>query len=185
MNDASNEHCFSQPHWQVIARGFNTETWFKENSAAGTGGILLPKEVHLRPGNYYYRFASSNSSNSAKRGGGWWIDFENFKKIDSFARSNQYSIRDAARLMLALPYDWTRVDCLVRAMLVKPLKAYSGEGKPAQGSKDGYDNNTTWIPTQHLKVCQLYIPGLFIRGTKPREQLYESVFSQVSVTSLL
>lgn len=185
MEPVANEHCFSQPHWKVIARGFDTEEWFNNNTAVGTGGILMPRESRLREGNFYYRFASSDSSNSAQRGGGWWVDFENYKKIDQFAKRNQYSIRDAARLMLALPYDWTRVDCLVRAMLVKPLKAYSGEGKPVQGTKSEYDNKTDWIPTQHIKIRQLYIPGLFIRGIRNRDQLYESVFAKVSVTSLL
>ena len=185
MASAVNEHCFSQPHWRIIARGFNTESWFNENRVVGTGGILMPEPLSLPTGQYYYRFASSNSSREAQQGGGWWLDFENFKKIDQFAKSNQYSIRDAARLMLALPYDWTRVDRLVRAMLVKPMKAYAGEGKPAKGPEAGYDKDTTWIPTQHMKVRQLYIPGLFINGAKPRKQLYETVFSDLTIKSLL
>lgn len=63
--------------------------------------------IPLRTGNYYYRFASSDSPHEAKFGGGWWLDFENYKKIEAFAPQHGYSIRDAARLMLALPYDWT------------------------------------------------------------------------------
>ena len=185
MEDPVNDYCFSQPHWRVIARGFDTEKWFNEGSAIGTGGILRPKPVKLRTGNFYYRFASSNSSREAQQGGGWWLDFENFNKIDQFAKSHRYTIRDAARLMLALPYDWTRVDTLVKSLLAKPLKAYAGEGKPAQGSSSGYDNGTAWVPTQHIKICQLYIPGLFIKGAKPREQLYETVFSQATVKSIL
>ncbi len=185
MESAVNEHCFLQPHWRIIARGFKTEEWFNEGKAVGTGGILMPKPLSLRKDQFYYRFASSNSSHEAQLGGGWWLDFENFNKIDQFAKKNVYNIRDAARLMLALPYDWTRVDTLVRALLVKPLKAYAGEGKPAQGAKVGYDNDTAWVPTQHIKISQLYIPGLFIKGTKPQEQLYETVFSHITVKSLL
>jgi len=180
MSAAANEHCFSQPHWKVIAGGFDTEKWFGENIGVGTGGIVMPQVVNLRTGQNYYRFASSNKPVANQRGGGWWLDFENYKKIERFAQSNQYSMRDSARLMLALPIDWTRVDRLVCAMLAKPMKAYAGEGKPARGS-----GNSTWIPTQHTKVCQLYVPGLFTKGTKPGDQLYEFVFTNFSTKSLL
>lgn len=185
MTEAINESHFEQPHWKVIARGLKTETWFEDGRGDGTGGILMPRPVKLREGNFYYRFASSASSREAQRGGGWWLDFENFKKVERFSRDNGYSLREAARLMLALPYDWTRVDLLVKAMLAEPVKAFAGEGKPALGASTGYDNATRWIPTQHIKVCQLYIPGLYVRGERPREQLFEKVFRQVTVKSLL
>ncbi len=81
MHDVINEHCFSQPHWRLIARGFDTETWFNEHRAVGTGGILMPQEIRLRTGQYYYRFASSGSSREARQGGGWWLDFENYKEL--------------------------------------------------------------------------------------------------------
>jgi hypothetical protein len=184
MAQPLNEHCFSQPHWRVIAQGFDTETWFNDGQAVGTGGIRSPQPCHLRTGNYYYRFASSGSSREAQLGGGWWLDFEGYRTILSFAQDNGYTVRDAARLMLALPYAWTRVDLLIRALLRQPLKAYAGEGKPAQGSNSGADKGTAWIPTQHIKVRQLYIPGLFVKGARPREQIYEHAFSGAEITSL-
>lgn len=184
MTKPENEHCFSEPHWRVIAQGFETEAWFNDGQAVGTGGILNPQPTHLRTSNYYYRFASSNSPREAQLGGGWWLDYENYKKIETFAHQHGYPLRDAARLMLALPYAWTRVDLKIRAMLTAPLKAYTGEGKPAKGAKDGADKDTIWIPTQHVKVCQLYIPGLFIKGSRPREQLYEKVFSSPVIEPL-
>jgi hypothetical protein len=166
VNEPLNAACFSQPHWRVIARGFDTERWFEDGQMVGTGGILMPRPVHLRVGQRYYRFASSTSSREAQLGGGWWIDFENFRLIESFAREHRHSLSYAARLFLALPYQWTRVDRLVHAILEVPLKAYAGEGKRA----------TTWTPLQHRRAQQLYIPGLYIRGSRPREQLYELAF---------
>ena len=185
MDDPANAHCFSEPHWRVIAQGFQTESWFNDGQAIGTGGIRNPQQVHLRTGNYYYRFASSTSSREAQHGGGWWLDFENYRKIQTFAQENGYSIRDAARLLLALPYAWTRVDRLIKALLAIPMKAYAGEGKPAQGASEGADKGTVWIPAQHIKVCQLYIPGLFVKGDRPREQLYERAFSAPVSESLM
>lgn len=177
MAEPANKRCFSEPHWRVIAQGFQTETWFNDGQGVGTGGILNPQPIHLPTGNYYYRFASSNSPREAQLGGGWWLDFENYKKIETFAQQHGYTLREAVRLMLALPYAWTRVDLKIKALLAVPLKAYAGEGKPAQGAKHGADKGTVWIPTQHLKVCQLYIPGLYIKGSRPREQLFETAFS--------
>lgn len=185
MNSAANEYCFSQPHWRVIAQGFSTESWFNEKKADGTGGILMPKVISLSTGKYYYRFASSTSSHESQLGGGWWLDFENFKKIEQFATKNQYSIQDAARLMLALPYEWTRVNRLVRAKLIEPMKAYAGEGKPVKMSSSKNQKGTIWVPTQHIKILQLYIPGLFIISPKPKNQLYETVFSDTTIKSIL
>jgi hypothetical protein len=176
MTTALNEHCFSEPHWRVIARGFQTEGWFNEGEAVGTGGIRNPQPVHLRLGNFYYRFASSASPRESRLGGGWWIDFESFHTIRAFAQKTGHTIRESARLMLALPYAWTRVDLLIRAALQVQLKAYTGEGKPAAGSEKGPDKGSVWIPTQHIKIQQLYIPGLYVKGSRPREQLFETAF---------
>lgn len=193
MAEPVNKRCFSEPHWRLIAQGFDTEKWFNDGQAVGTGGILNPQPIHLPTGNYYYRFASSNSPREAQLGGGGWLDFENYKKIETFAHQHGYTLREAARLMLALPYAWPRfdqdpkikklpyasprIDLKIKALLVAPLKAYAGEGKPAQGAEHGADKGTVWIPTQHVKVCQLYIPGLYIKGSRPREQLFETAFS--------
>jgi hypothetical protein len=167
---------FEQPHWKVIAAGFDTEKWFSDGLAEGTGGILMPEATRMPSGHYYYRFASSASAVPAQLGGGWWIDFQAFKTIDTFAKTNGYRLKDAARLMLALPYDWTKVDVLIKALLKSPLRAYTGVGKPAQGGAGGADKGTRWIPTQHIKVRQLYVPGLFVKGRSM--QLYETVFVQ-------
>jgi hypothetical protein len=180
---AANAKEFEQPHWKVRARGFDTDSWYGSGQAMGTGGITLPQPTRLPAGQYYYRFASSTSSRSTQLGGAWWIDFEAFKTVERFAGQNGYRLKDAARLMLALPYDWTKVDLRVRALLTVPLRAYTGVGKPAQGNEGGADKGTSWIPTQHVRVRQLYIPGLFVQGRK--EQLFETVFNQpVEVTPL-
>ena len=70
MGGAANEHYFSQPHWRVIAQGFQTENWFNDGQAVGTGGIGNPQPIHLPVGQYYYRFASSHSPRDVQLGGG-------------------------------------------------------------------------------------------------------------------
>ena len=88
MTEPENAHCFSEPHWLVIARGKDVEKWFNDDQAVGTGGILSPQPTHLSVGQRYYRFANSTSSEGAQIGGGWWIEYESFKTIETFARSN-------------------------------------------------------------------------------------------------
>lgn len=181
MSTAANAHVFDQPHWRVIASGMDTERWFNDGQGVGTGGIANPMATRLPAGHYYYRFASSHSPKPAQLGGGWWLDFENFQTLKRFADTNQYSLREAARLTLALPYAWTRVDLLVRALLAEPLRAYTGPGKPAQGASQGADQGTRWVPTQHVAVRQLYVPGL----STGAPALYQTVFAQpVEVTPL-
>ena len=114
---AANAAAFAQPHWRVIAAGFETERWFNDGQAVGTGGIVNPQPTRLPSGQYYYRFASSSSPREAQLGGGWWLDADNFNLVRRFAAQHDYTLREAARLMLALPYAWTRVDLLVRALL--------------------------------------------------------------------
>jgi hypothetical protein len=173
--EPANAECFSQPHWRLIARGIDVESWFNDGQVSGTGGILLPKELKLPVGQRYYRFASSMSSREAQLGGGWWVTYESFRQISDFARTNQYSLSESARLHLALPYSWTRVDRLVSAILAVPLRAYAGRGGVAHsGGADARDKNTKWIPLQHREVTQLYIPGLFVKGRS--EQLFTRAF---------
>lgn len=166
--DPLNLNCFSQPHWRVIAQGFATETWFSDGQAVGTGGILMPEPEDMRVGQRYFQFASSTSSLEAQLGGGWWVDYENFAKISKFTDEQDVTLTYAARLFLALPYVWTRVDRLVSAILEVPLRAYAGGGKVASVGGE------TWTPIQHFKVRQLYIPGLYKHGTQP--QLFSRAF---------
>jgi len=179
---AANATEFDQPHWRVIAQGFDTESWFSDGQAVGTGGILMPQPTRMSAGQYYYRFASSTSSRAAQIGGGWWIDYEAFNTIETFARTHGYRLKDAARLMLALPYDWTKVDLQIRACLKVLLRAYTGFGKPARGGAGNADKGTQWIPTQYQRVRQLYVPGLYVKGRS--QQLWESVFDHPTITEL-
>jgi hypothetical protein len=178
MRDALNNHCFSQPHWIVIARGHKPEDWFGVGESIGNGGITNPQPEHLKVGQFYYRFANSQSPRHAQLGGGWWLDYENFDRIKTFARKNGYNLSYAARLFLALPYDWTRADRLVTAILEVPLKAYTGKGNPARGSNDDARNKgTIFADFSQDPIKQLFIPGLYIKSAKHQgPQLYELAF---------
>ncbi len=154
---------FDQPHWKVIAAGLDTEKWFTEGQAVGTGGILMPEPTRMPSGNYYYRFASSTSARPAQLGGGWWIDFEAFKTIETFAKTNGYRLKDAARLMLALPYDWDQGGPIDKSALEITTSCIHRHRKTCarrlgrRRQRDKVDTNTTHQDSPALRTrsfCQ-------------------------------
>jgi hypothetical protein len=170
---AENDVCFEQPHWPLIEKGYDVERWFADGVGSSTGGMSFPKRVHLPVGHRYYRLASGTAPDESKLGGGWWMSFETYKTIERYAEAHDLDFTYAARLFPALPYDWTRVDRLVSAILSAPMDAYAGEGKVAESGGD------KWTPLQHIKVLQLYIPGL-VANLKERN-LYKRVWRDVEV----
>jgi hypothetical protein len=144
-------------HAMQRARGAVTPNagWIETN-----GGILNPLRVHVRPGQYLYRFASSSTPHAFRMRGCWWIEYAVMTKIARFVREQHGTPRDVARYFLALPWSWTKVDRVVRAQLVAKVDAYRGEGKPAAGGH-ARDAATRFIPPQHIhELYQLFIPGM-------------------------
>ncbi|MDT4291941.1 hypothetical protein RO575_20445 [Methylomonas sp. MO1] len=176
MSNALNDICFVQPHWQLIAKGISPEEWFNEHNIISSGGINNPTRVHLNQGHRYYRFFSNPSKPEKVLDGGWWLSFDTINTIWHYSIRMELQFTYAARLFLALPYDWTRVDRIVSAILTSPLDAYAGEGNVAKTITE------KWTPVQNIKVTQLYIPGLYVKRDVRNEsmpQLYESVWKDV------
>jgi hypothetical protein len=160
MMHALNDLAFTQPRWENAAKGYDRDLsgWPEYN-----GGIEFPRRVHLRMGQWYYRFANSKTPREqVQLGGGWWIEYETLHAISNFARDHS-TPRDAVRYLLAVPWDWNECDKLVSAILEKPLDAFRGKGKPAISKLPGMhpnDGYTRYIPPGHLEIMQLYIPDL-------------------------
>lgn len=135
----------------------------KENGyAMRRGGILFPVETDLDCHRWYYRFigTAAYSQALAKSGvegavfGGWWIESGTMRQIVQFAREHGDSLCDAAAYYLALPDEWGDRGRLARVMPKSSIRAWRGNGKPAQMPSG------TRIPPQHLKeIYQLFLPG--------------------------
>jgi hypothetical protein len=134
------------------------------------GGIQNPKHQHVRANQYYYRFASSRAPKYILDGA-WWLEYETFNKIRMFARSaasdgsSKDARREAVRYCLALPWDFTDCDRLVRAMFTQEVDVYRGVGRTARGHTLRLPTAdpvpTRYIPPQHIKeLYQLFIPGM-------------------------
>ena len=130
------------------------------------GGITQPSRVHLRTQLYYYRFASSDTPHAHRVAGPWWVEFEVLKKVAIFARETGATPRDAVRYFLAVPWRYSKVDRLIRALLVHPLDAYRGEGRAVNTETEPAgahprDHDTVYIPPRHVhEIYQLYVPGM-------------------------
>ena len=171
-----NLSCFQggdRERWRLVANGASPrphathpDKWIEKINKAGyairTGGMVFPRETDLNPGLWYYRFigTAAYSQGLAESGvaqavfGGWWVEYETMMQIVRFAREHGDLLYDTAAYFLALPDEWGDRGRLARAMLVKPIRAWRGNGKPAQ-SPSG-----TWIPPQHMKeVYQSFLPG--------------------------
>jgi len=172
--NALNAICFNQDHWKLVAKGYDVRAWYDEGLGKGTGGIQSPVRMPVHIGHKYYRFASGDTPRSAQLGGGWWISHNTYSTINEYAKQNALSLQYSARLWLALPYDWTRVDRVISAYLMEPIDAYEGAGKQVTTATDN------WTPPQHIKLTQMYIPGL-IKNSK-EDNLYKRIWNKVETT---
>src|SRR5690606_31154999 len=169
-----NEHCFRQPHWLLQARGLDTDAWYDrrpgKQQGLQNGGIASPQPDHLVPGDRYCRFADATTTLTNQLSSPWWISFNTFQIIRQFADRNGMNLSYAARLFLAVPEEWGRMDRVIAAVRVVPLDAYVGKGKGASSGKvanletavtsGGKVPEGQWTPVQHEPVMQMFIPGL-------------------------
>jgi hypothetical protein len=144
---------------------------------------MWPKQDEVHAGTYLYRFVDLNRATARGAADGpWWFEYEYYQTIKHFAIRHGYSLGYAARLFAAILYEWSEVNAVIRAKVVKgPLMAWKGKGKQVEAvgsdardvssphgvltEQRGTDGQTPhsrkMTPTQGpLEVLQLYIPGL-------------------------
>lgn len=165
-----NKDCFRPPKraaQERIARGFTEH--------GQNGGMSQVQQVHLSPGQTYYRFCDAARFAKDPAGaasGGWWIDYEVFLRIrnaardsatmrDYAARHGQAGLSYAAKLYLAVPYEWGDCGAIVVAQLKTRLDAFRGRGLTAYlDGTDPRDGGAKYSPMQDATISQLYIPEL-------------------------
>ncbi len=143
---------------------------------------LWPREYDVAEGTVLYRFVDATRCTPARGAdGAWWLEYEHFQAVKHFASRHGYSLGYAARLFAAILYDWSEVNCVVRARVDKPLHVWKGKGKQiavpsGSAASDARDRNVVqhgaltgkgatrdsrMTPMQgSLEVYQLYVPGL-------------------------
>lgn len=169
---ALNQTSFLPP---LLERHENAACGRDPTSGGCNGGMQLPVRIHLRPGQTLFRFCDTRRAAVDLRteaAGGWWIDYEVFARIRAFAREHahlqdfagqhrQSALSYAAKLHLAVPYEWGDSGVLVMADLVQPLDAFRGLGNTAfVTGRDPRDGGAKYIPLRSPWAYQLYIPDL-------------------------
>jgi hypothetical protein len=148
---------------------------------------LTPHRYPIAQGTYLYRFIDLRKGPASKSADGpWWFEFEHYKTITTFAQRNGYSVGYTARLFAAILYEWSDVNAVVRARVVKgPLLTWKGPGKRVSASADPKKHDPRDVASPHgvlterrgadgqppltrkmtptqgpLQVLQLFVPGL-------------------------
>lgn len=124
------------------------------------GGIRNPRETEIPAGSTVMRFGVAPSVGNVAAGS-WWLDFANYKKLESYADSHGASVGAAARMLCAVPVEWSSMTLLVQARTLQPLSAFIGEGNPAFAT-NAVNVQSIVNPRLYSKdpVEQLFIPGL-------------------------
>ncbi len=148
--------------------------YFEEASGRkyANAGIFNPRRGHLPVGGHFFRFCDSRSKSLD---GGWWVNEETFLRVRAFARRHGHiadfsrtvavsPLAYAAKLHLAVPFEWGDCDHVVEARLVRRLDAYAGYGNVAfladdDRRRDPRDGGAKYIPVQQ-KLAQLFIPDM-------------------------
>ncbi len=126
-------------------------------------GMWAIQKIHLRTGQFYYRFVNAETTPAPRWGdGAWWVDYENYRSIVTLAERGEQSLGYAARLLLALPYSFrlgqsNAVNGIVRALLTQPLDALAGRGRMIE-DRAPRATAMKWHPP--AQVMQLYVPRL-------------------------
>jgi hypothetical protein len=124
---------------------------------AGEGMWAISK-VHLCPGQFYYRFVDADRVAPPHWADGpWWVDYENYLRIRKLAEAGGSTLGYAARLTLAIAYEFSAVNGVVRAYLSHPVDALAGRGRTI-ADRASEAKGMTWRPPPD--VMQLYIPRL-------------------------
>jgi hypothetical protein len=140
---------------------------FEASKQLALKGISAPRKVKLPAGHFYYRFVNEAHASKASQyvAGPWWFEFDQFHRIERFAKQHGYSLGYSARLHAAILYEWSEIKGLVRARLTQPVLAWKGSGKQIRTKVRDPRDQKTMTPMQSIhQVYQLCIPGLSDSG---------------------
>ena len=167
-------------------------------------GIMATTRTSLFPGMVLYRFANSRREDLHFTGP-WWISVSPYEAILAWARQREQPLSLAARQSLAIDWEWSNVDVLIRVILGQKLEAWSGTPKTQCPKIDtptrkglispsgvlltpdrprGWNaqyKGRRWEPDRD--ITQLYIPGLHEADPEnPKRQIWENVFGMKNWT---
>ena len=133
------------------------ESFMESSILQARAGLLTTTKTNLLPHISLYRFASSKRPDLYYTGP-WWIGFTPFEALKHYAKLREQSISMAARQCLAIDWEWSNVDVLVRVLTKNGLAAWSGTPKTQVPKGGASFKGIHWEPDRD--ITQLFIPGL-------------------------
>lgn len=157
---------FSQAKWanqEVMSQGYHK----------ALEGMSMVRQQELPLGQVLYRFIDTSAgSPESGASGPWWLEYEYFMKIKQFALQHGYSLSYAARLFVAILYEYNEVNGFVRAEVIQPLGCWKGRGKQVRSAGKDSRDLPTMTPMQSIhEIYQLYVPGIVRDGSLFRSAL--------------
>jgi hypothetical protein len=141
-------------------------------------GIYGLSQTTLSAGLPLYRFGNTTRK-EASLTGPWWLGFSPFEGVVAYAKARNEPLSLVARECLAIDWDWSKVDLLVRVLVKQGLSAWSGTPKTQFIRPEGEAPNRRWEPDR--RITQLYIPGLGQPSpTNPARTISEEAFTVLS-----
>lgn len=131
--------------------------------ASALQGMSMTRQIVIPPHQVIYRFYDARRAAAPADGanGAWWLEFEHFQAVKHFAARHGYPFTYAARLFVAILYEWSEVNAFVSCRTTCALSAWKGRGKQVRSTgKDARDLPTMTPMQSVLEVYQLYVPGL-------------------------
>ena len=134
------------------------ENYMESSVKKAREGLLTLTDTTLLPGIEINRFANTKRPDLYFTGP-WWISFSPYEALKKYARFRNQSLSLAARTCLAIDWEWSNVDVLVKAVIKEPLSAWSGTPKTQTPKRDRRYTGMRWVPDRD--ITQLFIPGLW------------------------
>ena len=151
------------------------ESFMKPSEAKAREGLLTLTNTNLLPGITISRFANTKRRDLYYTGP-WWISFSPFEALKKYAKLRGQPLSLAARTCLAIDWEWSNVDVLVKAVIKAPLSAWSGTPKTQTLKADRRYTGVRWEPDRD--ITQLYIPGLYETDPHaPGRKIWQCAFS--------
>lgn len=126
--------------------------------------LRSPRTVTLHTGEALFRFASTDNNSTKWAGGAWWIRESDYYQINSrYEAGRRQHKEDAltfgfiARGALAVKPSWSRLDVVVKALVLQDINAFEGVG---QTQRDELDNGIQITLPGWPSISHLYIPGI-------------------------
>lgn len=149
----------------VLNDGLSLDTLSDRERSTLTSGMRSPRVVTLHAGDVVFRFASTQSPNESWAAGPWWATEMDYRKVISEHTRSQhehgddgFSLGYVGRTAFAVQPSWSKMDIVVKAIVLNDIKAFAGRGQ--RQHREVLPNGMHLTLSGWAEVDQIFIPGI-------------------------